>query len=191
MVSTSRILADRRLLVSVLAMLAVANLAGLIIVFGPLRVRVRTLTTRATAASLAASTAARELTVARQTATGSHKAVTDLDRFYTKVLPPTQPAARQMTFVRLAQLACDANLSYDQRSFTREKADRDDVLTRATLTMSVFGTYRDLRQFLYRLESGEDFVVIRDVGLVRGDAAGDPLEAALTLSTFYKAPDGQ
>jgi Tfp pilus assembly protein PilO len=191
MVSTSRIVADRRLLVSVLVVLAVLNLAGLIVVFGPLRARVRTLTQRATAASLAASTAARELTTARQTATGSNKAVTDLERFYTKILPATQPAARQMTFVRLAQLAGDANLSYDHRSFSQEKPERDDTLTRATLTMNVFGTYRDLRQFLYRLESGEDFVVIRDVGLVRGDAATDPLEAALTLSTFYKAPDGQ
>jgi Tfp pilus assembly protein PilO len=191
MVSTSRIVADRRLLVSVLVVLAVLNLAGLIVVFGPLRARVRTLTQRATAASLAASTAARELTTARQTATGSSKAVTDLERFYTKVLPATQPAARQMTFVRLAQLAGDANLSYDHRSFSQEKPERDDTLTRATLTMNVFGTYRDLRQFLYRLESGEDFVVIRDVGLVRGDAATDPLEATLTLSTFYKAADGQ
>jgi hypothetical protein len=191
MVSTSRIVADRRLLVSVLVVLAVLNLAGLIVVFGPLRARVRTLTHRATAASLAASTAARELTTARQTATGSSKAVTDLERFYTKVLPATQPAARQMTFVRLAQLAGDANLSYDHRSFSQEKPERDDTLTRATLTMNVFGTYRDLRQFLYRLESGEDFVVIRDVGLVRGDAATDPLEATLTLSTFYKAADGQ
>lgn len=191
MVATSRIIADRRFVVSLLALLAVIDLVGLVVAFGPLRARVGSLTQRATSASLAASAASRELAAARQTASGSNKAVSDLERFYTQILPPTQPAARQLTFVRIAQQANEANLSYDRRSFSQEPPERNDVLMRATMTMSVFGTYRDLRQFIYRLESGDDFVVIRDLGVVRGDAPGDPLEAALTLSTFYKARDGQ
>lgn len=191
MVPTGRIIADRRLVVSVLALLAVLNLVGLVAVFGPLRARVRALTQRATVASLGASTAARELTTARQTSAGSARAATDLRRFYTQVLPPSQPAARQVTFVRMAQLARESNLTYDHRTFNQEKPEKDRVLSRATLEMSVFGTYRDLRQFIYRLETGDDFVVIREVGVVRGDAGSDLLEAALTVSTYFKAPDGR
>ena len=104
MVPTARILADCRLLVSVLALLAIANFVGLALLLGPIRSRVRTLTQRATTASLSVSTATRELHDARETTAGSAQAVNDLQRFYTKVLPGSQPAARQVTLIRLAQL---------------------------------------------------------------------------------------
>lgn len=193
MVPTTRILADRRLIISMLGMLAAANLVALALVLGPLRGRVQSLTQRATTASLGSAAAARELTLARQTASGSLKAVGDLDRFYTQILPADQPAARQMTFVRVAQLARQHGLEYDQRSFGQEAPGRTDtgVLTRATLTMSVFGSYRDLRQFIYALETGDDFIVIRDVAVVRSDEPNAPLEAALTLSTYFRGADGR
>ena len=190
MVSAARILVDRRLLVGVLALLAVGNLIGLLLVVGPLRARVQGLTQRATTASLAASGAARELAEAKQTSAGSVQAMTDLGRFYTQVLPVNQAAARQMTFIRLAQLARDANLSYDHRTFQQEAAEKDGALTRATLTMSVFGSYRNLRQFLYRLETGPDFIVVRELRVAQSDDPAEPLEAGLTLSTYFKADDG-
>lgn len=192
MLPTARILADRRLILSVIGVLAAANLVALAVVLGPLRGRVQTLSQRATVASLNAATAARELTEAKQTASGSLKAVGDLDRFYSQILPVNQPAARQMTFVRVAQLAREHGLEYDQRTFAQEAPQRtgEGVLTRATLTMSVFGTYRNLRQFLYALETGEDFIVIREVGVVRSDEP-NALEASLTLSTYFKGADGR
>lgn len=191
MVPTARILADRRLLVSVLGLLALVNFVGLAMVVGPIRARVHALTQRATAASLAVSTATRDLAEARQTSAGSVQAVTDLQRFYTQILPATQPAARQVTLVRLAQLARDSNLSYDRRSFALDAPENDGVLARTTMTMSVFGSYRDLRQFLYRLETGPDFVVVRQVAVVQGENPQDPLEAAVTLSTYHRVPDGR
>ncbi len=191
MVPVARVLADRRLLVSVVALLGVANLVGLALVVGPMRLRVQGLTARATSASLAASLAARDLQAARATAAGSVTAVDDLRRFYGDILPASQPAARQITFVRLAQLAQDANLTYDHRSFEQETPDKEAVLTRATMTASVFGRYRDLRDFLYALETGDDFVVIREVRVVQPEDMGKSLEAALTLSTYYKASDGR
>ena len=50
MVPTARIVADRRLVVLVLALLAIANFVGLALVVGPIRSRVRTLAQRATTA---------------------------------------------------------------------------------------------------------------------------------------------
>lgn len=191
MVPVARILADRRVLVSVLGLLALINVVGLAAVVGPIRLRVQGLTQRATVASLAVATATRELAEARQTTAGSAQAVSDLGRFYTDILPANQPAARQVTLVRLAQLARESNLSYDRRAFTQDEPEKDDVLTRATLTMSVFGNYRNLRQFLYRIETGPEFVVVREVGVVRSGDQNEPLEAALTLSTYFKAGNGQ
>ena len=191
MVPTARVLADRRLIVSALALLGVLNLIGLGLVVGPMRARVHSLNQRATVASLAASTAARDLAEAKATSAGSVTAVKDLQRFYSEILPGTQPAARQITFVRLAQLARESNLTYDHRTFGQDPPDRDGVLARATMTMSVFGTYRDLRQFLHVLETGEDFVVIREVRVAQSDDPNEPLEAALTLSTYFKASDGR
>jgi hypothetical protein len=191
MVPTGRIIADRRLLVSVLALLAIVNVIGLALVLGPIRSRVQTLTLRATTASLSVTTATRELNEARQTTAGSVQAVTDLQRFYTEVLPADQPTARQVTLVRLAQLMREADLTYDHRSFSQEKPEKDAVLTRATLKMSVYGTYRNLRQFLYKLETGPDFIVVREVGVAQADDPQEPLEAALVLSTYFKANDGR
>jgi len=191
MVPAARILADRRLLISVLGVLALINFVGLAVVVGPIRSRVQGLSQRATVASLAVATATRELAEARQTTAGSAQAVSDLGRFYTEVLPASPPAARQVTLVRLAQLARESNLSYDRRAFTQDDPEKDDVLTTATLKMSVFGTYRNLRQFLYRIETGPEFVVVREVGVVRSEDQREPLEAALTLSTYFKAADGQ
>ena len=191
MVPTGRILADRRLLVSVLGVLAIANFIGLAMVVGPIRSRVRTLTQRATTAALSVTTATRELTEARQTTAGSVQAVTDLQTFYTQVLPASQPAARQVTLVRLAQLIRDANLSYDRRAFTQDEPGTDAVLTRATLKMNVYGSYRNLRELLYALETGPDFIVVREVGVAQADDPQEPLEAALTLSTYFKASDGR
>jgi hypothetical protein len=191
MVPTARILADRRLLVSALALLALANFVGLAVVVGPIRARVQALTSRATVASLAVTTATRELADAQRTTSGSVKAVADLQRFYTQILPASQPAARQVTLVRLAQIARDANLSYDRRGFAQDEPDKDAVLTRATMSVSVYGSYRNLRRFLYEIETGSDFVVVREVGVVQADDPKEPLEAAITLSTYFKAPDGQ
>ncbi len=190
MVPMTRIVADRRLLVTVLAILAVANVIGLAIVFGPLRSRVNTLAQRADVASRSAASAAAEFATARQTSAGSEKATVDLQRFYTEILPIDQPAARRVTFVRLAQIARESNLSYDQRTFAQDKLDKEGVLSRASLTMSVYGTYRDIRRFIHRLETGDEFVVISQFGVSQSDP-GEPLEAALTLATFFKASDGR
>lgn len=189
MAPLSRIVADRRLLVAFIVVLAVANLLGLVLVFGPLRTRVETSTQRAEAAVASAATAARELTIARQTSTGSVQAASDLQRFYREVLPADQPAARRITLVRLAQQAREANLSYDQRAFSQGEVEKDGTLMRAETTMTVYGTYRDLRRFVYAVETGPDFVVIDRIGVSQPDEPGDPLEASLTLSTYFKGPD--
>jgi len=188
MVSASRLFADRRLLVVTLAVLAAANLLVLALVLGPLGARVQTLTQRATVASLGATTAARDLETARLTASGTQRASTDLDRFYREILPANQPAARQVTFLRMAQVAREARLTYDRRAFAQEAVEKG-VLTRATLTTSVFGDYRKLRDFLYRVETGPEFVVIRQVSVGQSDDPAEPLEATLVLATYYKAGD--
>ena len=40
-------------------------------------------------------------------------------------------------------------------------------------------------------ETGSDFIVVREVGVAQADDPKEPLEAALILSTYFKASDGR
>lgn len=190
MASFGRVFSDKRLVLIPLVALALANVVMLGLVLGPLGGRVGTLEDRATAASTAAATAERELDDARALATGKVQATDDLQRFYRDVLPADQASARRLTFLRLAQVARGAGLDFDRRAFTQDH-QRDAHLVRADLSMIVRGRYDQLRRFMYDVEAGDDFVVIRSLTVINsGDIPGD-LEATLSLSTYYKADDGQ
>jgi Tfp pilus assembly protein PilO len=185
----ARIVSDKRLVLVPLVILAIANLVMLALVIGPLASRVETLEARATTSALAVTAAERDVQTARALATGKSQAVTDLAVFYREVLPPDHPQARRLTYLRLAQLARTANLDFDRRTFAEDQP-RDARLTRVDMTMTVAGTYRDLRRFLHAVETGEDFVVIRGIAVARRDEGQGLLDASLDLSTYYGPADG-
>jgi Tfp pilus assembly protein PilO len=190
MAPLTRVLADKRLVVVPLAVLALANLVMLGLVLGPLGARVRTLEARAAAATQGAAAAQRDLEQARALASGKSQATTDLQTFYNEVLPADQAGARRVTFLRMAQVARDAGLDFDRRAFAQEQP-RGANLVRVDLSMVVTGRYSQLRRFFHAVESGPDFVVIRSVNVGQaGDTPGE-LEATLELSTYYyRASDG-
>jgi Tfp pilus assembly protein PilO len=190
MVPVARLLAEKRLLLVPMGLLAIINVVMLGLVIGPLSARVQTLETRATAALLAVTVADRDLQAARALAAGRSQATTDLARFYREVLPPDHPNARRLTYLRLAELARAANLEFDRRTFAQDQP-RDARLTRVDMTMTVIGGYRDLRRFLHAAETSEDFIVIRGVSVARKDQESSLLEATLDLSTYYGPADGQ
>ncbi len=190
MVPARRLFADKRLILVPMTVLAIVNLVMLGLVIGPLAARVRTLESRATAATAAVATAERDLQTARALASGKSKAATDLELFYREVLPADHVEARRLTYLRLAELARASNLEFDRRSFAQDHP-RDARLTRVDLSMTVLGSYRDLREFLHAAETGEDFVVIRGLTVARKDLRSNQLEATLDLSTYYGPGDGR
>ena len=52
------------------------------------------------------------------------------------------------------------------------------------------GRYDDIREFLYALETADDFVIVDSIVLAEGDEPSSPLNLTLNVSTYYKAgPD--
>ncbi len=61
------------------------------------------------------------------------------------------------------------------------------------MNYSLTGDWDDIRQLIYEIETGADFVVIDNVRLVEGAEANAPLSLTLDLSTYYRVtnPDGR
>ena len=181
-----RVIAENRKVLIALGGGLVLNV--LIYAFGvyPLSDRVANVTERN-------ETAARELTAARlensQAAgalTGKDRAVSELATFYTSVLPQELAGARRLTHLRLAQLARAHNLRYG-RAQSEPVENKDSKLVQLRTQLTLGGSYAGVRSFLHSLETAPEFVVIDNVALAESAEAGDRVELALALSTYYRA----
>jgi Tfp pilus assembly protein PilO len=178
----------RRLMLPVLAGLGLSILLFVGVVY-PLSVRVRSTEARALAAEQALQAAQREDAEARGVAEGRDRTDAALTAFYKDVLPPNMAEARQATFLRLTQLAEQHNLQHSRRD-TAVESGKVVSVDRMRITMTLQGSYEDIRRFIYQVESGADFIVIDSVALRQGVEAGAPLTLDLTLSTYYRAGSG-
>ena len=137
--------------------------------------------------------AARELAAARienQQAsgalTGKDQAVTKLGKFYTEVLPRDLASARQLTHLRLAQLARMHNLRY-ARAQSEPVLAKDSKLTQLKTELNLAGSYASVRAFLHSLETAPQFVVIDNVALGESQESDDRVDLTLAVSTYYRS----
>jgi len=180
---------NRRVTIPVVAGL-VLNLALYAGVVFPLTARARSEQAQAQSAEQQLLAAQREETDARNMAQGRDRTDAALKAFYKDVLPSSFAQARGATFLRLSQLAEQHNLTQADRQADRE-FEKDSTLARMRISMSLRGDWNDIRQFIYQVESGSDFIVIDSVALRQGSEPGGPLVLDLTLSTYYRVgPDG-
>jgi hypothetical protein len=56
------------------------------------------------------------------------------------------------------------------------------------VSCSLAGDWDDIRQLIYDIETGPDFIVIDNVGLSEGSEPNAPLALELQLSTYYRVP---
>lgn len=175
----------RRLIIPVLAglVLNVVLFAGAVY---PLGARVRSMEALAQAAGQQLQAAQRDAAEARRITQGRDRTDTALKAFYKDVLPSSHAQARQATFLRLTQLAEQHNLEPSRR-VTDPAQTRDSSLSRLQISMTLRGSYEDIRRFIYEVETGSDFIVIDSVALQQGEDPGSPLTLALALSTYYQA----
>ena len=178
----------RRLLLPVAAALVINMLLYVVVVY-PMRARMSATESRAQAARQAQLAAERDDAAARSAVQGRERTDSALKAFYSDVLPPTLAQARQATFLRLTQLAEAHNLEPSRRNTNVEPVEGKTV-ERMRATMSLQGSYEDIRRFIHEVESGEDFIVIDSVALRQGVDSGGPLTLDLTLSTYYRARPG-
>ena len=184
-VPAARVVADhRRWLVPVGIVLAI-NVIVLLAVVLPLRQAVQSGSARADASAQALREAMADLNEAEATRDGQTQASADLVRFYAEVLPSDFATARRMTGLKLQQLARAHDVDFQGGAATTETL-RDSTVERMHVNYALTGDWDDIRQMIYEIETGPDFLVIDNVQLAEGAEANAPLSLALELSTYYR-----
>lgn len=173
----------RRIVVPLLVALGVNVVAYAAIVY-PLSRRVANVAERDQAAEQALAEARSEHAQASGTLTGKARAATELTTFYNDVLPHDLSGARRLTYLRLSQLAREADLRLESGSY-EPVTERGSTLTRLKIQLMLSGSYGDMRAFIHQLEAAPEFVVIDNVELAEG-ADGGALGVTLELSTYYR-----
>jgi Tfp pilus assembly protein PilO len=177
----------RNVLVPLAVALVVNVLAYAFIVY-PLAQRVENIEEREAAAARELAAAQRDHAQAAGTLSGKDRAAQELDRFYNEVLPRDLPTARNLTLLRLPQLANQFDVILDRRTFSDTTQDRDSALIKLRSQVELAGRYDDVRSFIYQLESSPEFVVIDNITLSEEEEETGLLELKLELSTYYKVP---
>jgi len=180
-----RAAAEHRRLVILIGVALVANLLVYAFVVYPLAERVANIEQRNQEAARALAQARTEHAAASGTLTGKARAAAELTTFYRDVLPQDLAGARRLTYLRLARLARESNLEYERSQYAPE-VNNDSTLTRLQIQMVLSGTYAEMRDFIYQLETAPEFVVIDNIQLAEGGEASGSLVLTLDLSTYFR-----
>lgn len=181
-----RILRERRALVLPVAIALGANALIYAAAVVPLTETVRRATARAEATAATLKAARDRHAAALATVEGKQRADEELKKFYQDVLPPDSASARRIAYTRLEQLARQFGLR-PARTGTDPDTDPESALARLLVTMVVAGDYRNIREFIYELESSREFVVIENVALAQSEEANAPLVLTIEVATYYRA----
>jgi Tfp pilus assembly protein PilO len=130
-----------------------------------------------------------EDTSAKGIVQGKQQADASLQKFYNDVLPPDASTARGITYRRLAQLARDSNLRLE-RGTNERKPEKDSALEKITTTYTLSGDYRDVRRFIYALETSPEFMILENIGLSSGEERERGLSVRLDVATYFRKSNG-
>jgi hypothetical protein len=185
-----RILSEKRRFIYPLAAALILNGVLLAAVVLPLSKRVAGGEQAASRAAAALAAAKRDYNAARGTVTGKDSADAELKKFYSAVLPVDQSQARRVTF-KLVDMARKANLTSGPAR-TKQSHTRDSALGKLTIEQTLTGQYRNLRQFIYDLETSPEFLILEDVSLSQSKEGSDTLVMNMRVATYYRMDgDGQ
>lgn len=185
----SRIYAERRAVVLPVLLLLIANLAVLAIGVWPLQRSVRAAGDEEFQALLDLEQARREDRDARMAETRKQEVDVELRKFYKDILPRDLASAQVVTQLWLAQVAKQNGVVFQQGTH-RHAEVRDSQLIKVTSEATLMGTYRDIRRFLFAVESAPEFVIVEEAQL--GDTSAGPaqnptgeLEIAIKAATYF------
>ncbi|MCY4659631.1 MAG: GspMb/PilO family protein [Acidobacteria bacterium] len=181
-----RVLAEKRLPVLIVAGTLAVDAALYALVVFPWSRALAAAEQRAVRAAGARDGARRGLAAAEAALAGTTEAAEAVEAFYLDVLPLDLADARARTSLRLAELAAQHGLVLEQRSMAPER-DEASRLGRLRMTMRLEGEYRDLRRFVYALETGAEFIVIEEIVLRDGDRDDEAQVLTIGLATYYGA----
>jgi Tfp pilus assembly protein PilO len=174
-----RVLVDKRHIVFPLAIAALANVLLYALVVFPLGRQVASAEQEAKTQRELLNRARYDFQLAKATVAGKQQADAAL-----------QSTARTLTYTRLAQLAKQANVRLEHGSNTTSQ-EKDSKLAKLTTTYVLTGDYRDVRRFIYSLETAPEFIVLENVALTSAnEQPGRTLGMNLEIATYYRAADG-
>ena len=180
-----RILLEKRTLLLPLGLAIVANAAMYAFLVRPLGASATGAARRAETARVAREAAERDLASANALVDGQRHAAEDIATFYSKVLPASLPAARQLTYATLPALARRANVRYQGSQTSIDENFKSERVGHLKIQMALQGEWEDVRRFIFELEAASSFVVIDDVTLAQNDP-DQPITLTLQLSTYYR-----
>jgi hypothetical protein len=183
----ARVAADKRALLITLALGIIANVLLYVVVVFPLGRQVASAETEAKLQREQLHAARQDYNAARATVTGKQQADAALQKFYTDVLPADSSIARKLTFTRLSQLARKANVQLESGQ-NAVKPQKDSTLAKLTTTYTLTGDYRNVRQFIYSLETAPEFIVLENVALTApGEQQTRGLSVKLDIATYFRS----
>jgi len=110
-----------------------------------------------------------------------------VDAFYNDLLGEKE---NRMIRIQREVRKIAAGLGMDPESISYQPEYLDKVgLVRFTVNVPLVGDYRNLRQFITRIENSENFLIIDSVTLGGSKDGGALLDLSIQLSTFFGAPE--
>lgn len=187
----SRVMVEKRRLILPLIVAVIANVVLYALVVFPLGRQVAGAQAEANLQHEQLYRAQADHKAAKATVAGKQQADFALQKFYKDVLPASAGLARKLTYTRLAQLARQAKvtLEHGNNAVTHEKGSQ---LSKLTTTYTLSGDYRDVRRFIYSLETAPEFIVLENIGLTSAsgeEQAKRGLAMTLEIATYFRSGD--
>ena len=180
-----RVLAEKRGLVTVISVILVVDVGVYAFAVYPWTNSVSQSEARRATADRELSLVAEAYAVANQASSSRTALDGQLERFYTEVLPSSLSNARNLLNPYLDDLADETNLVLERRISTSNR-QRESLLAKLETTMVLAGAYRDIREFIYRLETAPEFILIEEVLLTQVSETDEALVLTLGVSTYYR-----
>jgi hypothetical protein len=191
MISFERVFREKRSLMLPLLIALAVNAALLLLAVLPLTRNVAAEEARAVEAARLRGEAEQVFARARAIVDGKSRADAELARFHSDVLPANQSEARGITYLSLQQMARAAGLTISGQTFTIREPEETGTLTLYATELTLAGTYRGIRQFIHAVEAQPSFLVIERLELATAAGQDEPLQVTVTLSTYYRTPNGR
>lgn len=184
----SRVLSEKRRIVVPLVIAVAANVLLYAVGVFPLERQVASAEAEANTQRDLLNRARQDHRAAKATVAGQQQADVALQTFYKDVLPSSQSAARTLTYTRLAQLAQQSNVRLEQGANSIEH-EKGSTLAKSITNYTLTGDYRNVRRFIYALETIPEFVVLENIALTSpGEGApGRTLAMTLEIATYFRS----
>ena len=191
---TRRVVAERRGVILPVLLLLAVNIGVLLLVVLPMQTSVAGLEETRDTSMLTLSQSRNIERSAKASLASRQRADTELEKFYTAILPRDLVTATKTTNLWIQHAARDAGVTYTSAAFDYVPL-RDSKLTRAFARVTLSGRYPNIKRFLYALETAEEFIVVEKVELTEPGGATPAqqqgiLEVSMQVATYYLTPPG-